>query len=79
MEGDILTIYSNVTQGSGAVILYIGVWRVEKSDKNGDCACIHKLLPILVWIRMQCQSRDWLGRNNPPECVMFNRAPVALR
>jgi len=58
MEGNILTIYSNVTQSSGTVILHIGVRRVEKSDKNGDGACIHELLPILVWIRMQSVSHE---------------------
>jgi len=58
MEGDVLTIYSNVTQGSSAVILHIGVRRVEKSDQNGDGTRIYKLLSVLVWIRMQSVSRE---------------------
>ena len=51
--GDVLTIYSDVTQGGGTVILHIGVWGVEKSNENGDGASIDKLLPVFVWVRMQ--------------------------
>ena len=48
MEDDVLTVNSDVTQGGGAIILHIGVRRVEKSDQNGDGASIHELLPVLV-------------------------------
>lgn len=48
MEDNVLTIYSNVTQGGGTIILHIGVRRVEKPDQNGDGACVHELLPVLI-------------------------------
>jgi len=53
VEDDVLTIHSDVTQGSGAVILHIGVRRVEKSDQDGDGASIHELLSVLICTRMQ--------------------------
>jgi hypothetical protein len=45
---DALTIYGDVTQGGGTIILYISVWGVEKSNENWDGASIHKLLPVLI-------------------------------
>ena len=53
MEGGVLTIYSDVTQRSGTVILDIGIRRIEKSDQDRDGAGIHELLPVLIWTRMQ--------------------------
>ena len=52
VECNVLTIYSDVTQSSGAVILHIGVRRVEKPDQNRDGASIHELLPVLIWMRI---------------------------
>jgi hypothetical protein len=43
------TIDSNITQGSGAIVLHVGVSRIEQADKDGDGARIDQLLSVFVW------------------------------
>jgi hypothetical protein len=43
------TIDGNITQGSRAIILHVGVSRIEQADKDGDGARIDQLLSVFVW------------------------------
>jgi hypothetical protein len=42
------TIDSDITQGSRAIVLHIGVSRIEQADKDGDGARIDQLLSVFV-------------------------------
>jgi len=44
------TIDSDITQGSRAIVLHVGVSRIEQADKDGDGARIDQLLSVFVWI-----------------------------
>lgn len=50
VEETTLTIYSDIAQGGSAVVLDIGVGRIEQRDKYGYRACIDELLPVLVYV-----------------------------
>jgi hypothetical protein len=54
----LLTIDSNVAQCGGAVVLDIGVGRVEQADQDRDGASVDQLLAVLVCIMSE---RDRLG------------------
>lgn len=43
-----LTINGYVTQSCCTIVLNIGIWRVQKADKDGNGTSIHELLPVLV-------------------------------
>lgn len=43
------TIDSNITQGGRAIVLHVGVSRIEQADKDGDGARIDQLLSVFVW------------------------------
>lgn len=58
------TINSNVTQRGGAVILDVGIWRVEEADEDRNCASVDELLPILICTcqkRCQIPNAFWTG------------------
>ena len=42
------TVDSNVAERRCAVVLHVGVGRVEKADEDGDGAGVDELLPVLV-------------------------------
>jgi len=46
------TINGNVADSSGAVVLNIGVRRVEQRNQDWDCASVDQLLPVLVCSRV---------------------------
>jgi len=43
------TIDSDITQGSRAIVLHVGVSGIEQADKDGDGARIDQLLSVFVW------------------------------
>ena len=43
------TIDCDITQGSRAIVLHVGVSRIEQADKDGDGARIDQLLSVFVW------------------------------
>ena len=47
-----LTIDGDVAQGGGAVVLDIGVGRVEERDKDWDGSSADQLLPVFVYHKL---------------------------
>lgn len=43
------TINSNITQGSRAIVLHVGVSGIEQADEDGDGARNDQLLSVFVW------------------------------
>lgn len=43
------TIYGNITERSGTVVLHVRVRGVEQADEDRDSARIDELLPVLIW------------------------------
>jgi hypothetical protein len=43
------TIDSDITQGSRAIVLHVGVSRIEQADKDGDGARNDQLLSVFIW------------------------------
>jgi len=44
-----LTIDGDVAQGGGAVVLDIGIGRVEERDKDWDGTSADQLLPVFIY------------------------------
>ena len=43
-----LTVDCNVAQSGRAIVLHIGILRVQETNKNRDSSCINELLPVLI-------------------------------
>lgn len=47
----VVGVHGDVAERGGAVILHVGVWRVEQADKNGDRPGVDELLSVLICAR----------------------------
>lgn len=80
----VVGVHGDVAERSGAVILHVGVWRVEQADKDGDGPGVDELLSVLICTRSVAAPKTTESLRarrpaDPPECVMLRSAPVALR
>ena len=80
------TIDSDITQRSRAIVLHVGVSRIEQADKDGDGARIDQLLSVFIWnMEYEFPSMAFrreggeIGILNAPEWVILSSAPVAFR
>lgn len=74
-----LTIHSNVTESGSAVILDVGIRRIQEAHKHWDGTSVHELLAVLVYQSSISNLNNDYSRRFSPEWVIFNKAPVAFR